>query len=86
MKSKDPTIRDISEMLDEIQAYLDSESGKKTFGSTTDIECPETARLSDANSANRPQTLELTQFFLSRHGESHEELLKSLPEEMFIIC
>ena len=86
MKDKDVRDLNLSEVLAEIQSFLDLEarqSGYSPSGNWLEQAAP---GLSGTTQSAQPPSLSAAQFYLSRHRGDSPDLLRSLPSDMFIVC
>ena len=86
MKSKDPSARKLSDVIAEMQVRVEEEAYQGAWGQDGRGGLPAFVRLSSASSRHLPASLPLTQHYLSRHFETHTEILDTLPDDMFVIC
>lgn len=86
MKDKDPQNMDLSDVLAEIQAFLDNQASQQESSWATTGGIPAGLGLSSTNRSRLPASWTVTRYFLTRHRATSNELLQSLPNDMFIVC
>ncbi len=87
MKDKNPGNLDLSEVLAEIQSFLDDSAPWGSPAPESPENNPAPLGISDTSRSRLPASLTVTQYYLSRHRrENNAELLETLPNDMFIVC
>ena len=86
MKDKDLRDLNLSEVLAEIQSFLDLEARQSGYAPGGDWLEHAAPGLSGTTQSSQPASLSAAQFYLSRHPSDSSDLLRSLPSDMFIMC